>query len=205
MKSKFLFALTFPLIVSSFVSGQPTRRWAVIAAHGSAASSNFQIARMEERVTDELTAQLTGLPGVAIIDRASIDKVLKEQNFQNSDRSSAETAARIGKMVGAGQMVLVQVYDASYTTHQEQSGIKTSTIGTVILRANARMINVETGVIQAQPSSAFQDSVTVNGTLNTNGYTIPGCCWQIPSSCWAGQLGVQGRKSRATRLRPPVV
>jgi hypothetical protein len=121
-------------------------------------------------LTDDLTAQLTGLPGVALIDRASIDKILKEQNFQNSDRSSADTAIRIGKLLGVGQMVLVQVYDASYSTHTEQSDSTTRTTGTVVLRANARMIDVETAVIQAQPTSAFQESVPVSETSKSQGF-----------------------------------
>src|SRR5215471_2959115 len=121
MQAKFVILPALGLIANSFVSGQPAQqRWAIIAAHGPAANSNPGIANAEARVTDDLTAQLTGLPGVALIDRASIDKVLKEQNFQNSDRSSADTAVRIGKLLGVGQMVLVQVFDYSYTTHPDQ-------------------------------------------------------------------------------------
>jgi hypothetical protein len=169
MKFKFVFLLALSLVASSFAIGQQARRWAIVTAHGPAASSNGEIARAEARLTDDLTTQLTGLSGVALIDRASIDKVLKEQNFQNSDRSSADTAARIGKLLGVGQMVMVQVYDASYTTHAEQSGNTTRTTGTVVLRANARMIDAETAVIQAQPSSAFQESVPVSETSNSQG------------------------------------
>jgi hypothetical protein len=171
MQAKFVILPALGLIANSFVSGQPAQqRWAIIAAHGPAANSNPGIANAEARVTDDLTAQLTGLPGVALIDRASIDKVLKEQNFQNSDRSSADTAVRIGKLLGVGQMVLVQVFDYSYTTHPDQSGGKTRTMGTIVLRANARMIDVETGVIRAQPSAAYQDSVEISETTKSQGF-----------------------------------
>ena len=158
------------LIAISLASGQ--QRWAVMAARGPAANSNQGIALAESRVTDDLTAQLTRLPGVALIDRASVDKVLKEQNFQNSDRSSPDTAVRIGKLLGVGQMVLLQVYDFSYTTHPVQEGNTTRTMGTIVLRANARMIDVETGVIRAQPSAAFQDSVLVSETTKSQGFQI---------------------------------
>lgn len=170
MKPKFVLSLTVILLASSVLCAQPARRWAILAAHGSAASSNPEIARVEERVTDSLTTQITGMPGVTLIDRASVDKVLKEQNFQNSDRSSPDTAVRIGKLLGVGQMVLVQVYDASYTTHTDKSGGTTRTTGTVVLRANARMIDVETAVIQAQPSSEFQESVPVSETSDSQGF-----------------------------------
>lgn len=170
MKSKFLYLLAISLLASSFVSGQPTRRWVVVAARGPAARSNPGIANLEDLLTDALTTQLTGLPGVALIDRSSIDKVLREQNFQNSDRSSPDTAVRIGKLLGAGQIVLLQVASASYTTHPDQSGNTTRVYGTVELSANARLIDIETAVIQAQPTAAFQDRVLVSETKKTQGF-----------------------------------
>lgn len=172
MKSKFVFLLALGLTASSLLPGQTAQRWAVVSARGPLARGNQGIANLEDRVTDELTSKLTGLPGVALVDRASIDKVLKEQNFQNSDRSSADTAVRIGKLMGVGQIVLLQVTDFSYTTHNDQSGNTTKTIGTIILGANARVIDVETGVIRAQPQSSFQDSVTVSETTKTTGFNL---------------------------------
>jgi hypothetical protein len=97
-----------------------------------------------------------------VIDRASVDKLLKEQNFQNSDRSSAETAARIGKLLGTQDVVLVQLDGVNYSTHDSQESDNTvRTTGTVILAATARLIDVETGVILTSPASSYQDSVLV--------------------------------------------
>jgi hypothetical protein len=152
------------------VFGQPARRLAIVEANGPAARSNGGIALVESRLTDELTAKLAGRPGLTLVDRASIDRILKEQNFQNSDRSSADTAVRIGKLLGVGQMLLVQVVNASYTQHQEGSGNTVQTIGTVALRANARMVDVETGVILSEPVSSFQDSVQVSETQKSQGF-----------------------------------
>ncbi len=149
-------------IASSVLSAQPPRRWVVVPAHGPMARTNAAYALIEERLTDDLTAGLTTLQGIALIDRASVDKVLKEQNFQNGDRSAPETAVKIGKLLGAGQIVLLQVTNASYTTHPEQSGNTTRTMGTMALSASARLIDIETGVILAQPASSFEDSVLVS-------------------------------------------
>jgi hypothetical protein len=111
-----------------------------------------------------VTEKMAGKPGFSIIDRASLDKSLKEQNFQNSDRSSADTAARIGKIAGAGQIVLVQVTNGSYSTNQEKTATSVKTLGTAMIQANARLVDVETGVILAEPSSSFQDSVVLSET-----------------------------------------
>jgi len=170
MQTRKVFPVALILMSSLWVLGQPARRLAIVDANGAAARSNGGIALVESRVTDALTAKLAGRPGLALIDRASIDKILKEQNFQNSDRSSADTAVKIGKLLGAGQIVLVQVVDASYTQHQEGTTNTIQTIGSVVLRANARMIDVESGVILGEPTAAYQDSVQVSKTTKSQGF-----------------------------------
>src|SRR5580698_5183327 len=168
MRSNSVVLLTLTLLVSSLALAQ--RRLAVVEANGQMARSNPAFALAESQVTDQLTAKLTGKPGITVIDRASIDRIIKEQNFQNSDRSSADTAVRIGKLLGAGQIVMVNVYDGGFTTHQEESGNTSKTIGTQTLRANVRLIDVESAVILAQPSSEFQDSVQVSSVSKSQGY-----------------------------------
>ena len=172
MKARVGFVLAIALINASWAYGQAVKRWAVLPAHGPSATANAAIAFVESFTTDALSAKLIGLPGVQLIDRASLDKVLKEQNIQNNDRSSAEAAVRIGKLLGAGQIVLLQVSDASYTTHPETEGNTTRVIGTVVLAASARLVDVETGVIQAQPTSNFQDQTTVSETTKSNGFNF---------------------------------
>jgi hypothetical protein len=176
MASKFVFLLTLASGAHFLTAADSAQRWAVVAAHASTTAN----AKVEDRLTDELTAQLTGQPGVLLIDRASIDKVLKEQNFQQSDRSSADTAARIGKLLGVDHMVIVQVYDFTYSANTEQSSGATRTTGTIVLRANAKMVETETAVIRTQPSSSFQESVPISESkqggqpIRLGGFTIPG-------------------------------
>src|ERR1035441_7533110 len=40
-----------------------------------------------------------------VIDRNSMDKILKEQNFSNSDRVDATTAAKIGRILGVSAII----------------------------------------------------------------------------------------------------
>jgi len=40
-----------------------------------------------------------------VIDRNSLDKILKEQNFSNSDRADASTAAKIGRILGVNAII----------------------------------------------------------------------------------------------------
>ena len=170
MRFRMMIVAAAALLGSQLVSAQPARRIAIVEANGPAARSNGGIAMVESRLTDAVTAKLAGKPGLTLVDRASIDRILKEQNFQNSDRSSADTAVRIGKLLGVNQMLLVQVVNASYTQHQQGSGNTVQTIGTVELKANARMVDVETAVILAEPTGSYQDSVQVSETSKSAGF-----------------------------------
>ena len=145
------------LLLCHCLAAQTGKRIAFLPANG-------KFAELENHLADSLVGRFAGRPGLTVTDRQSIEKIIKEQNFQNSDRSSPDTAARIGKIAGAGQIVMVQVDAASYTTQAAKSGDVTTNTGTVILQAHARMIDVESGAILTQPSGAFQDSAVISKT-----------------------------------------
>jgi hypothetical protein len=168
MRSKFLFLSALILMTCTCASGWAQRRLAIVEANGAMARTTPGFALAESLLTNDLSAKMTGKPGFELVDRAGINTILKEQNFQNSDRSSADTAVRIGKLLGVSQIVLVNVDNCSYTTHTETSGNKTQTIGTIVLRANVRMLDVESGVVLAQPTSSFQESVQVSETSKSS-------------------------------------
>lgn len=167
MRLRFITLFSVVLVASSLALAQPPRRLAVVEANGQLARTIPAFAFGEMQVTDQLTAKLTSQPGFTVIDRARIDQIIKEQNFQASDRSSPDAAVRIGKLLGAGQIVVVNVYAGGYTTHPEVSGNTTKTYGTQTLRVNARLIDVETAAIMAQPESDFQETVLVSEVSKT--------------------------------------
>ncbi|HTV16497.1 MAG TPA: CsgG/HfaB family protein [Acidobacteriaceae bacterium] len=170
MLSKICLLLVF--IATSVAPALPAsaRRIAIIEAGGQPASSNQGIAAMESRLADALNSKLAGQPGVTLVDRASIDRIIKEQNAQFSDRFSADAAVRIGKLLGAQQMVLVHVTDANWSTNQQNSNGGSKVTGTVILRANVRLVDVESAVILSQPASSFEESVPVSETSRSQGF-----------------------------------
>ena len=44
-----------------------------------------------------------------VIERSAIDKILKEQNFSNSDRVNSATAAKIGSLLGVDTIIIGDV------------------------------------------------------------------------------------------------
>jgi Curli production assembly/transport component CsgG len=136
---------------------QPARRIAIIAGNGALEQAMPIYKIGENRLTLSLTGKLAGMPEIALIAQTDVDLLLRTQNFENSDRSSTETAAHIGKLLGASQIVLVNFTSGMQSQHREDSPVSTKVIATVQAEGNARLIDVETGAILAQPSCTFKE------------------------------------------------
>lgn len=78
-----------------------------------------------------------------------------------------DTAAQISKLLGASQIVLVNFTSGNQSQHREDSTSSTKVIATVQVEANARLIDVETDAILAQPSCTFkQDKFVRPGSVH---------------------------------------
>jgi curli biogenesis system outer membrane secretion channel CsgG len=56
-------------------------------------------------VTDLLVSYLVKDGSYSVIERKALDKILAEQNFSNSDRADATSAAKIGKLLGVDAII----------------------------------------------------------------------------------------------------
>ncbi|MBV8895882.1 MAG: curli production assembly protein CsgG [Acidobacteriaceae bacterium] len=56
-------------------------------------------------ISDLLVNQLVNDGTYRVIERAALDKILKEQNFSNSDRADPNSAAKIGKILGVDAII----------------------------------------------------------------------------------------------------
>jgi curli biogenesis system outer membrane secretion channel CsgG len=57
-------------------------------------------------ISDLLINQLLDGGDYRIIERSALDKIIKEQNFSNSDRADPATAAKIGALMGVDAMII---------------------------------------------------------------------------------------------------
>jgi len=57
-------------------------------------------------ISDMLVQKLVEDGKFSVIERNALDKVLGEQNFSNSDRADASTAAKIGKVLGVDAIII---------------------------------------------------------------------------------------------------
>ena len=56
-------------------------------------------------IADLLVTRLVNEGVYSVIERKDLDKILGEQNFSNSDRANPDTAAKIGRILGAKAII----------------------------------------------------------------------------------------------------
>lgn len=114
-------------------------------------------------VADLLVEKLVNTGTYSVIERKAIDKILAEQNFSNSDRADANTAAKLGKLLGADAIVLGSIVqfgrdDKSTSVGGSAIGDRLSRYGIggvgqkkskAVVALTARLVSVNTGEILA--------------------------------------------------------
>jgi curli biogenesis system outer membrane secretion channel CsgG len=112
-------------------------------------------------VTDLLVSYLVKDGSYSIIERKALDKIMAEQNFSNSDRADATSAAKIGKLLGVDAIIVGSVTQFGNDTKNTGVGGVGGGLGKLglggfkqkqskaIVGLTARIVNVDTGEILA--------------------------------------------------------
>ena len=112
-------------------------------------------------ITDLLVTNLVKDGSYSVIERKALDKILAEQNFSNSNRADATSAAKIGKLLGVDAIIVGSVTQFGNDTKNTGvggvgAGLGKLGIGGVsqkqskaIVGLTARIINIDTGEIMA--------------------------------------------------------
>jgi curli biogenesis system outer membrane secretion channel CsgG len=112
-------------------------------------------------ITDLLVTYLVKDGSYSVIERKALDKILAEQNFSNSDRADANSAAKIGKMLGVDAIIVGSITQFGNDTKNTGIGGVGAGLGKVgiggfgqkqskaVVGINARVVNVDTGEIVA--------------------------------------------------------
>ena len=112
-------------------------------------------------ISDLLVNKLVNDGTYRVIERAALDKILKEQNFSNSDRADSTTAAKIGRVLGVDTIItgdITQFGRDDKNTNVGGFGSKLGGYGIggvgshkskAVVEVTARMIDVNTAEILA--------------------------------------------------------
>ncbi len=121
-------------------------------------SGNWDIGK---GISDLLVDQLVRDGTFSVIERSRLDAVLAEQNFSNSQRADAASAAQIGRVLGVNAIIVGSITQFGVEQNQKSvggalgrwSGFGGARVGTSKGKAkviiNARLIDINTGEILA--------------------------------------------------------
>lgn len=78
---------------------------AVLPFENGALKNNAEFAPLSKGMAEMLITAMAGNPGVRVVERDRLQKLIDEQNLGSGDRVDKETAVRLGKLVGAHHML----------------------------------------------------------------------------------------------------
>jgi curli biogenesis system outer membrane secretion channel CsgG len=111
----------------------------------------------------------------SVIERAVMDKILAEQNFSNSNRADANSAAKIGKLLGVDAIIVGTITEFGNETKSTGVGGGggsgwTGALGglhhsksNANVAINARLVNIDTGEIMGVAEGAGTSSRSSTG------------------------------------------
>jgi curli biogenesis system outer membrane secretion channel CsgG len=138
-------------------------------------------------ISDMLINELVNDGTFRVIERNQIDKILNEQNFSNSNRADATTAAKIGHILGVDAVITGDITQFGRDDQNKNvggmlgkwgSGYGLGGVGTskakAVVAVTARMIDTSTGEILASASgkgeSTRSGTMLGGGGAGTGGY-----------------------------------
>ena len=134
-------------------------------------------------ISDMLVDRLVSSGAYSVIERKALDKIMAEQNFSNSDRADANSAAKLGRLLGANVIIVgsitqfgrddksVGVGGGAFGGFGSKYGLggvgKKNAKAVVVL--TARLVNVDTGEILASASGKGESKRSGMNLLGAGG------------------------------------
>ncbi len=113
-----------------------------------------------ESIFQKIQNKFVAVKRFTVIERAAVNKIIQEQNFQLTDLADPNKAVSIGNILGAQFIVQGNVQSIRYTTSKKNDKTR------CVIEMTVRYIDVKTGEIKASTSlkgrSDKKDSKSVN-------------------------------------------
>lgn len=134
-------------------------------------------------IADILVDKLVNGGVYSVIERKQLDKVLAEQNFSNSDRADASSAAKIARILGVDVIIVGSItqFGRDDKSTNVGGGAATSALGrfgiggvktsksTAVCQITARMIDTSTAEILASVQGKGEETRNGTGILGSGG------------------------------------
>ncbi len=154
--------------------------------HGGVAGIFGQDVDVGKGITDLLVTDLVKDGSYSVIERKALDKILKEQNFSNSDRADPNSAAKIGKLLGVDAIIVGSITQFGNETKNTNIGGGGGGFGgfglggvghkksKAIVAVTARLVDIDTaeilGVAEGKGESARESTSLLGGGGNWHGF-----------------------------------
>jgi curli biogenesis system outer membrane secretion channel CsgG len=179
------------LVVLSLAAGagaQEKKRVAVMdfdyATVRSTLSAEFgTTADIGKGIADLLVDRLVNGGVYSVIERKDLDKIVAEQNFSNSDRADANSAAKIGRILGVDAIVVGSI--TQFGRDDKNTGVAGTAVGGIASRyglggagrrqskavvgISARLVNTSTGEIFGSASAKGESKRSGTTLLGSGG------------------------------------
>ena len=134
-------------------------------------------------IADMLVDRLVNDGVFSVIERKELDKILAEQNFSNSDRADASSAAKIARILGVDAMIIGSI--TQFGSDDKKTDVGGGALGHVtgrfgvggvrksnakaVVQVTARMIDTSTAEILASCPGTGESSRSGTGILGAGG------------------------------------
>jgi curli biogenesis system outer membrane secretion channel CsgG len=137
-------------------------------------------------ISDLLVRHLVQDGTYSVIERKAMDKILAEQNFSNSDRADANSAAKIGRLLGVDAIIVGSITQFGYDNKNTNVGGGGGGWGgfgvggfshkksKAVVVVDARLVNIDTaeimGVADGKGESSRESTSLLGGGSNWHGF-----------------------------------
>jgi len=139
-------------------------------------------------IADLLVEKLVQDGAYSVIERKSLDKIMTEQNFSNSDRADASSAARLGRILGVDAIVIGSI--TQFGRDDKSTGVAGGALSRVtgrfgiggvkrteskaVVGISARMVDTETAEVLATARGLGESTRTGTNLLGAGGGSVVG-------------------------------
>ncbi|MGA8151573.1 MAG: CsgG/HfaB family protein [Terriglobales bacterium] len=170
-------------------------------------------------ISDLLVNNLVRDGSYSVIERKALDKILKEQNFSNSDRADPNSAARIGKLLGVDAIIVGSITQFGNDNKNTKVGGAGGGLGgfglggfshkksKAVVALDARIVDIDTaeilGVAEGKGESSRESTSFLGGGGNWNGFGAGGV--DFGSSDFQNTIIGEAVKSAVTSMTAELV
>lgn len=139
-------------------------------------------------ISDLIVEKLVQSGNYSVIERKALDKILAEQNFSNSDRADANSAAKIGRILGVDAIIMGSI--TQFGRDDKSTGVGGGALSRVsgrfgvggvkrseakaVVGISARMVNTDTAEILATAKGIGESTRKGTALLGAGGGDVVG-------------------------------